>query len=101
MDAQHQTYFAITIAARTYHQWTIDDSEQVEASFQAYILQNGEGAKGPLPGKKEIEMFILQHPNTLRNEDKITKIKLIRNKIFNERKLARERARKNLNQMME
>ncbi len=46
-------------------------------------------------------MFILQHPNTLRNEDKITKIKLIRNKIFNERKLARERARKNLNQMME
>jgi hypothetical protein len=89
-----------TTKKRTYTQWSDDDTKLVHQEFHAYINANGTGCTGSLPSKSSIERFLSQNPSILAHvTDLRRRTQLTRSKIFNERKLLRERLERRLQQL--
>ena len=71
--------------------WSEKDSECVTNYFQSYIKTKGKGSQGPLPGIKEVKLFL--ETNEIFPELNLTskeKIPLVKMKVFNERKKYRQ-----------
>ncbi|XP_052065843.1 uncharacterized protein LOC127705557 [Mytilus californianus] len=73
---------------RRYVQWSEKDSNTVKSYFKQYIQDvSKEGAKGRMPGFKDIKIFMELHPSVMAQEtDFLTRRDIIKSKIFNERK---------------
>ncbi|XP_052063070.1 uncharacterized protein LOC127702809 [Mytilus californianus] len=73
---------------RRYVQWSEKDSNTVKSYFKQYIQDvSKEGAKGRMPGFKDIKIFMELCPNVMAQEsDFLTRRDIIKSKVFNERK---------------
>ncbi|XP_022098212.1 uncharacterized protein LOC110983333 isoform X2 [Acanthaster planci] len=81
--------------ARTYFQWNQKDFAYVQQEFKSYIMDTTfSGAKGPLPGSKQIAHFLKKFPHVLSDFRGTWKEKklLVKTKVFNERSKARRMA---------
>ena len=78
-------------ARRQYRVWSEKDSECVTNYFQSYIKTKGKGSQGPLPGIKDVKLFL--ETNEIFPELNVTPqkmIALVKTKVFNERKKYRQ-----------
>ena len=79
---------------RQYNQWNPSDSQTVCSHFRSYIQTIQPGSRGSLPSVAEIKAFLAENPifsqSALCNKQLV---RLVRTKIFNERKKFRSKAK--------
>ncbi|XP_061182956.1 uncharacterized protein LOC133191225 [Saccostrea echinata] len=77
--------------------WSKEETKLIRDHFQGYIFTRSDKNTGNLPSKKEIEEFLETNCiKTLKDLDKKTQSFKMKTKIFNERKMTRERATRRL-----
>ncbi|XP_018014925.2 uncharacterized protein LOC108671841 [Hyalella azteca] len=90
-----------TSTGRRYLKWNEADTKIILDYFKKYFTEDGEGARGHLPGTVEMESFLKRHKlRTLMPFQHKRKIEFLRTKIYNTHKTCRMQARVFMNKYM-